>query len=143
MILMHKPGTSSHPTVQREYLYAFLAKIIRHISLNRCRDRCRLKRNAYICELSTEMEQCIPAPDDCACRIDDMIFADVINRFLASLTVEKTQHLLRRYWYLDSIADISKRFGCSEWKVKTMLFYNQTQKNFEKIIKSQVEISDF
>ena len=81
------------------------------------------------------MEQCIPAPDDCrACRIDDMIFADVINRFLASLTVEKRSIFLRRYWYLDSIADISKRFGCSEWKVKTMLFRirNQLRKHLEK-----------
>lgn len=122
------------PHSPKEYVYAFLAKIIRHISLNRCRDRSRLKRNAYICELSTEMEQCIPAPDDCACRIDDMIFADVINRFLASLTVEKRSIFLRRYWYLDSIADISKRFGCSEWKVKTMLFRirNQLRKHLEK-----------
>ena len=122
------------PHSPKEYLYAFLAKIIRHISLNRCRDRSRLKRNAYICELSTEMEQCIPAPDDCACRIDDMIFAGVINRFLASLTVEKRSIFLRRYWYLDSVADISKRFGCSEWKVKTMLFRirNQLRKHLEK-----------
>lgn len=29
---------------------------------------------------------------------------------------------LRRYWYLDPIADIAKRFGVSESKVKTTLF---------------------
>lgn len=52
------------PHDPKEYLYAFLARITRHISLNRCRDRRRLKRSAYICELSAELEQCIPAPDD-------------------------------------------------------------------------------
>ena len=110
------------PNEPSNYLYAFLARIIRHISLNCCRDRSRLKRNAYICELSTEMEQCIPVPDDCECQIDDVALKDVINGFLASLDAEKRNIFLRRYWYLDSIADISKRFGLSESKVKTTLF---------------------
>ena len=47
------------PHEPRSYLYAFLARITRHISLNFCRDRSRLKRSAFICELSAEMEQCI------------------------------------------------------------------------------------
>ena len=60
------------PHEPRSYLYAFLARITRHISLNCCRDRSRLKRSAFICELSAEMEQCIPAPDDVACRVDNL-----------------------------------------------------------------------
>lgn len=52
------------PHEPSDYFYAFLARITRHISLNRCRDRDRLKRSAFICELSAEMEQCIPAPDN-------------------------------------------------------------------------------
>ena len=73
------------PHEPRSYLYPFLARIDRHISLNCCRDRSRLKRSALICELSAEMEQCIPAPDDVECRIDDLAFAEAINGFLASL----------------------------------------------------------
>ncbi len=49
------------PNEPKDYLYAFLARIARHISLNCCRDRNRLKRSAFVCELSTELEQCIPA----------------------------------------------------------------------------------
>ncbi len=115
------------PNEPNNYLYAFLARIIRHISLNCCRDRDRLKRNAYICELSTEMEQCIPSPDDCECRIDDAVLKDEINGFLTSLDAEKRNIFLRRYWYLDSIADISKRFGLSESKVKTTLFRSRNK----------------
>lgn len=77
------------PHEPRSYLYAFLARITRHISLNCCRDRSRLKRNAFICELSAEMEQCIPAPDDVECRIDDMALSDAINGFLSKLDEEK------------------------------------------------------
>lgn len=92
------------PHDPKEYLYAFLARITRHISLNRCRDRRRLKRSAYICELSAELEQCIPALDE-----------------------EKRNLFLRRYWYLDSISDLARRFAMSESKVKTTLFRCRAQ----------------
>ena len=115
------------PSEPKDYLYAFLARIIRHISLNCCINRSRLKRNAYLCELSAEMEQCIPAPDDCECRMDDMALREAINAFLGTLSTEKRNLFLRRYWFLDSIADISKRFGLSESKVKTTLFRSRSQ----------------
>lgn len=114
------------PHEPRNYLYAFLARITRHISLNCCRDRSRLKRNAFICELSAEMEQCIPAPDDVECRMDDMALSDAINGFLSKLDEEKRNIFVRRYWYLDSVAAISKRFALSESKVKTTLFRCRT-----------------
>lgn len=110
------------PHEPRSYFYAFLARIVRHISLNCCRDRSRLKRSAFICELSAEMEQCIPAPDDAACRMEENALRDAINGFLGSLSTEKRNMFLRRYWYLEPIADIAKRFGVSESKVKTTLF---------------------
>ena len=122
------------PHEPRGYLYAFLARITRHISLNICRDRSRLKRSAFICELSAEMEQCIPAPDDTQCRIDDMAISEAINGFLGALDEDKRNIFIRRYWYLDSIADISKRFALSESKVKTTLFRcrNQLREHLEK-----------
>lgn len=110
------------PHKPTSYLYAFLARITRHISLNCCRDRNRLKRSAFICELSVEMEQCIPTPDDVECRMDDMALSETINGFLGLLDEEKRIIFIRRYWYLDSIAAISKRLALSESKVKTTLF---------------------
>lgn len=122
------------PHEPRSYLYVFLTRITRHISLNCCRNRSRLKRSAFICELSAEMEQCIPAFDDVENRIDDMVLSEVINGFLGKLGEEKRNIFIRRYWYLDSIADISKRFVLSESKVKTILFRsrNQLRKHLEK-----------
>ncbi|MGN1307932.1 MAG: RNA polymerase sigma factor [Faecousia sp.] len=110
------------PHEPRSYLYAFLARITRHIALNCCRARSRRKRSAMLCELGAELEQCIPAPDDVECRIDDMALGEAINGFLGTLGDEKRNIFVRRYWYLDSIADISKRFALSESKVKTTLF---------------------
>lgn len=110
------------PHEPRAYLYAFLARITRHIALNCCRNRSRLKRSAFLCELSAEMEQCIPSPDDTECRIDDMALGEALNGFLGMLDESKRNIFIRRYWYLDSIADISKRFALSESKVKTTLY---------------------
>ena len=115
------------PHEPRTYLYAFFARITRHISLNCCRSCGALKRNAFICELSAEMEQCIPAPDDIACRMDEMQLREAINGFLRTLEHEKRNMFIRRYWYLDSIAEISKQFAVSESKVKTSLFRMRNQ----------------
>ena len=109
------------------YLFAFLARITRHISLDFCKERSRLKRSALICELSAELEQCIPAPDDTECRIDAIVLCDAINRFLATLDEEKRNIFLRRYWYLDSIAAISRSFGLSQSKVKSILFRSRNK----------------
>ncbi len=122
------------PHEPRGYLYAFLARITRHIALNCCRDRSRLKRSAQISALSTEMEECIPAPDDIGCRLDDIALGEVLNGFLCTLDEERRNLFVRRYWYLDSIAAISQRFALSESKVKTTLFRcrKQLREHLEK-----------
>lgn len=68
------------------------------------------------------MEECIPSPDDIECRIDNMALSKAINGFLGELDEEKRNIFIRRYWYLDSIADISLHFALSESKVKTTLY---------------------
>lgn len=80
------------------------------------------------------MEQCIPAPDDAQCRMDDAALGKAINDFLGKLGKEKRNVFIRRYWYLDSITAISARFALSESKVKTMLFRcrNQLREYLEK-----------
>ena len=115
------------PHEPKSYLFAFLARITRHIALDFCKERSRLKRNAFISELSAEMEQCIPAPDDTERRIDAMVLCEAINTFLATLSDEKRNIFMRRYWYMDSIAAISKRYGLSQSKVKSILFRSRNQ----------------
>ena len=103
-------------------MYAFLARITRNLSLNRCRTQNALKRSALICDLSRELEECIPAPDDTECRINDISLGEAINGFLSTLDEEKRNIFVRRYFYLESTADISARFAISKSKVKTTLF---------------------
>lgn len=78
------------PNEPRTYLIAFLSKIIRNISINKCIEKNRLKRRAYIVELSSEMEQCIPAVNDVESYVDGV----EIGRVTFMLTIEQTDHIL-------------------------------------------------
>lgn len=123
------------PHTPGDYFYPFLARITRHLSLDRCRERGRLKRSALVSELSAELEQCIPGGEDLDRRMDDRALAEAINGFLGALSQEKRNLFLRRYWYLDSIAAIAKRYGFSQSKVKTTLF--RTRNQFRDYLKEE------
>jgi len=104
-----------------DYLFAYLARITRHISIDACRTRNRLKRSAVISELTAEMEECIPVPDDTACKLEYKELGDAISRYLNTLSEEKQMIFIRRYWYLDSVDAISKRLRIGQSKVKMTL----------------------
>ena len=109
------------PNEPKEYFYAFLARITRHISIDRCRERASLKRNGLIVELTEELEMCLPAYDDVDRVIDAKMLGEAINRFLLTLSREKRVIFMRRYFFLDNVSAIAKRCYVSESKVKTSL----------------------
>lgn len=102
-------------------LFAFLAKITRHLALDVCRYRSRLKRGGALASLTREMEQCIPDPTDTQCKVDGHLLAQAVEAYLLTLPEERRYMFLRRYWYLDSIADVARKLGCTRAKVKTTL----------------------
>ena len=110
------------PNEPYSYLFAYLARIIRHVSLNLCRQRNVLKRKAHIEELSLELEQCIPSHDNTESVIEGKELAEAISVFLKMQEEEKRNIFIRRYWYLDTVSDISKRYFITQSKVKTTLF---------------------
>ena len=110
------------PHEPREYLFAFVGRIVRHIALNRCRADHRQKRYAVYCELTDEMKECIPAGQDVEAEAEADELARRIDAFLNTRPAEQRKVFLRRYWYFDPVRDIAQRYGFSESKVKTVLF---------------------
>lgn len=110
------------PNAPHNYLFAFLARIIRHISIDRCRYQQRLCRSAYVQELSAELQTCVPGQEDTEQRMEAIALGQIISAFLLTLPEEARNVFIRRYWYMDSIADIAHRFGMTQSKVKSMLF---------------------
>lgn len=105
-----------------DYLYAFLARITRHLSLDRVKYRARERRAAVVVELSAELEACIPAPDDTPAAWGDERFAEVLDGFLANEKPLARRIFLRRYWFMESVKMIAARLGVSESRVKSSLF---------------------
>ena len=110
------------PHEPRDYLFAFLGRIVRNISIDRCRKADAGKRKAASVELTKEMEECLSAGGDPAEAADAKALTAVINGFLADLPEEQRGIFLRRYWFFDATADIAARYGISRSKVKTTLF---------------------
>lgn len=110
------------PTEPRTYLFAFLARIARNLSISICRERSSLKRRAVLVELSDEMEECIPSALNVEAEAEGNRLMELINEFLFSKDEEKRNIFMRRYFYLDPVKDIARLFGISDSKVKTTLF---------------------
>lgn len=108
------------PPQKPTYFYAFLASICRNISLNRLDWNLAAKRHAEVVSLTQEMELCIPDSRQSETADREEIKA-VLESFLTSLPQESRLIFLRRYLYVDTIAEIAARYGISESKVKTQL----------------------
>ena len=110
------------PYEPRDYLFAFVGRIIRHVALDTYRMTHRQKRHALYCELTQEMQECIPAGDDTEAEIEAKCLSGLIDEFLKTCSEEQQNIFVRRYWYFDSISEIAKAYGFSQSKVKTALF---------------------
>ena len=108
---------NSIPPNRPERLSAYLGKLTRNLSLNRLKSMKASKRGGGEFALSLdELEDCV------AENIDDTEqLGKYISEFLFSQPKDVRQVFVRRYFYSDSIADISKLFGMSESRIKSML----------------------
>lgn len=111
------------PNEPRNYLFSFLGRIIRCFAIDEVRRRNRAKRNAVICELTAEMEERLTSYDNgVEDAVDVKALGELISSFLKNYSAEQRKVFVRRYWYFDSIRQISDLYGFSNSKVKTTLY---------------------
>jgi RNA polymerase sigma factor (sigma-70 family) len=110
------------PPHRPSILRTFLGKITRRVSLKKCRDKGRDKRGGGEVALALdELEECVPSNTNVEKEIIASELSEILNRFVAELPEIERQVFLCRYWYLDSIEQISVAFQFSNSKVKSML----------------------
>ena len=108
------------PPQRPAYFYAFIASICRHLSFHKVDWKQAAKRNAEVVALTDEMELCIP--DTSRDReLEGKELGRIMNAFLESLPKDTRLIFLRRYWHVDTIAEIAARYGMTESKVKMQL----------------------
>lgn len=108
------------PPQRPNYFFAFLASICRHLSFHKLDWKTAAKRSAEIVSLSEEMALCLP-DEAWERKISGRELGCIINTFLESLHKESRLIFLRRYWFMDTIAEIATRYSIGESKVKMQL----------------------
>ena len=108
------------PPQRPEHFFAFIAKICRNFALKRIDWQKAKKRNAEVVTLTQEMENCIPDTYR-DMEADERELGRILDAFLRTLTPENQMVFLRRYWYVDTIAEIAVRYGISESAVQMRL----------------------
>lgn len=104
----------NHPSVLRTYL----GKIVRRLAISRIRYRTAERRGGgEIPLILDELAEVLPAEE----RETDDLTRETLDRFLGQLRENERRVFLCRYWYGDPVREISRRFGYSESKVKSML----------------------
>ncbi len=119
-------------------LGAFLAKITRHLSLDRYRANHAAKReeSQFLVSLD-ELNECIPDrgfPDgDTA--LEAAHIGACINTFLRRQRAEVRDVFICRYFYSESVDVIAHKFGMTESGVKSMLY--RTREKLRKYLSSE------
>ena len=106
------------PPARPGSLRAFLGAIVRNLAINRLNYNRARRRNAAIVALD-EFAECLP--DGTEPITDTVALRAAFDSFLASLPERERVIFVRRYWYVDTVAEIAQRYNMSESKVKTRL----------------------
>ncbi len=122
----------SIPPKKPDILSAFLGGITRNICLNILRSNSAQKRHTDFVESYNELSEIVGTES-----IEDEIFtkqlAESINKFIGELPEVQRKVFVCRYWYFDSIEEISENFGFTKSKVKSILY--RLRKNLQKHLK--------
>ncbi len=109
------------PPTKPTFFYAYLSKICRHLAFDILDHKKAQKRNFKVVELSAELENVIP--DNVACGdTDEKELYSIINEFLRTLSKDNRVIFINRYFFMYSVAEISRKHHYSQSKVKTSLF---------------------
>ena len=118
------------PPQKPNVLRLFLAKITRNLAFNRFNARNAEKRGGgEIPFVLNELEECLGGGADVASIYEGKELRQSIRRFVRSLPEREGNVRVRRYFFVDSVADIAKRYGLTENNV--MVILSRTRKKLK------------
>lgn len=109
------------PHEPRDYLFAFLAKIVRAKALNRVKALGAEKRSAELVSITDELAGMLRSAEDTQAAVEARELSEAVSRWLRGVSEEKRRVFVRRYWYAEPLRQIAARYGISEPKVKSLL----------------------
>ncbi len=120
------------PPERPERLFAYLARVARNQACKRVRSRARQKRAVELVELTDELAEALPSEYDISSELDEKRLAALIDGFIRGLDESTGFVFMRRYFFSDSIKELSKLTGYSQSKLKSML--SRTRKKLRELL---------
>ncbi len=108
------------PDARPTYLGAFLAKIVRHLSLDTIKKRTREKRGGDT--ILAELSDCIPSEDTTESLWEHKHLTDLINTFLVGEREERRVMFIKRYFMGCSVEEIAREMHVTSSHVKVTLY---------------------
>lgn len=105
-----------------DMLSTFLGKITRNLAFNKYRhDKAAKRGGGQISLILDELSECIADTNSVEEKMEYQELVNSINMFLATLSEDKRNIFIRRYWYSDSVKDIAKAYSMKENSVSMLL----------------------
>ncbi|MCM1165971.1 MAG: RNA polymerase sigma factor [Lachnospiraceae bacterium] len=125
---------NSVPPKRPDNFRAFICKITRNLSLTRVKYYAAKKRTpeslVSFSELEGTLSDQAPFFED-----DGEELGRAMSDFLRTQSADARNVFMRRYWFLETIEDISKRYSFSQSKVKSLLF--RTRERLKKYLEKE------
>ena len=119
---------NSMPDNRPARLAPYLGRITRNLALDQLDKATAQKRGSgQTFAPLDELAECVAAPGSVEDNFDATETGRLISEFLRTLPEETRNIFLRRYWYCDATADIAKRYGIGESKVRVTLHRMRTK----------------
>lgn len=127
---------NSIPPNRPACLDAYLAKLSRRAAIDRLRhDRAGKRWSGEAALALEELADCLPDRGSTEAQLEASELAKLLEHFLRAQPELARQAFLRRYWYVDPLSEIAYVLGCSESKVKSLLF--RTRKKLRSYLEKE------
>lgn len=111
------------PPQRPESLKSYAGRIVRNLALSARRGSNAQKRGGGQVALALdELDEVVSGGETPEDALDRQAFRTALDDFLGNLPENQRNLFLRRYWYLDSVEALAKRFAMSQTQVTTTLY---------------------
>ncbi len=116
------------------HLRAYVSRIVRNLALSRYRYNYRKMRDSHLQIYLSELQDCIPSSQDVEASTDDTVNS-AIHAFLLKQDVTTRTLFIQRYFCMESISSLSKKFGLKESNISTKL--NRTRLKLRQYLEKE------